>query len=59
MAWQKITKIQPENNELKECHMSGLQIKIRPFANCPNKKECQNRGDSAKHNGEHELSNSS
>ena len=37
-----------ENNELKECCTSGLQNTIRPFTNCSNEMECQNRGNSAK-----------
>ena len=54
MARQKITEIQSENNELKERHTSGLQNKMRPLANCSNEKECQNRGNSAKHKGVHQ-----
>ena len=48
MAWQTTTEIQPENNELIECRKSGLQNKIRPFANCSNETKCQNRGNSTK-----------
>ena len=44
MAWQTTTEIQPENNELIKCRTSGLQNKIRPFANCSNETKCQNRG---------------
>ena len=47
-AWQKTTEIYPENNELIECRTSGLRNKIRPFANCSNETECQNRGNSPK-----------
>ena len=40
-----------KNNELRKCRTSGLQNKIRPFANYSNKKGCQNRDNSAKHKG--------
>ena len=54
-TWQNISEIWPENNELKECHTSGLENEIRLFASCSNEKECQNRGNSAKHKGVQEL----
>ena len=36
---------------LKSAHTSGLENEIRLFASCSNEKECQNRGNSAKHKG--------
>ena len=37
---------------------SGLENEIRLFASCSNEKECQNRGNSAKHKGVQELTKS-